>query len=215
MRAKNNGFNFLHGTAINLKEKGVSKPPRAVPGCCRCLPGPNRGAGVGDVALAPLRVPMGSGRAGCWCELGTGTGIPCASLCWGDGATGSGCATRVHPHTPSSAPTWPGTGHFPSLVPPVCPHALGRGRRANSCRVSKGMEKRRNGRRAAFSWHMPDPGSGAMSCTPCGKALVHRGSGVTAALGSLLCRYPGCGASSIPSSRSIPSSKHHRRLRHC
>lgn len=27
MRAKNNGFNFLHGTAINLKEKGVSKPP--------------------------------------------------------------------------------------------------------------------------------------------------------------------------------------------
>lgn len=211
MRAKNNGFNFLHGTAINLKEKGVSKPPRAVPGCCRCLPGPNRGAGVGVVAFAPLWVPMGSGRAGCWCEFGTSTGTPCASLCRGDGATRSGCATRVHPHTPSSAP------RIPSLVTPrVCVHALGRGRRANSCRVSKGMEKSRNGRRAAFSWHMPDPGSGAMSLHPA-TLPVARGAKrqFTAAPGSPLCRYPGRGASFIPLSHSISGSKHHRQLRHC
>ena len=70
MRAKNNGFNFLHGTAINLKEKEVSKPPGqlqaallapVVRGKGRVPPlpplGPNPSAGVGDAALAPLRVP--------------------------------------------------------------------------------------------------------------------------------------------------------------
>ena len=74
MRAKNNGFNFLHGTAINLKEKGVSKPPgqlQAAPlapalrgeGRVPLLPpSPDHRAGVGDMALAPALGATGLSR---------------------------------------------------------------------------------------------------------------------------------------------------------
>lgn len=58
MRAKNNGFNFLRGTAINLKEKGVSKPPGSSrrirrPQHCGLRAGPAAALpGLGDATLA-------------------------------------------------------------------------------------------------------------------------------------------------------------------
>lgn len=87
MRAKNNGFNFLHGTAINLKEKGVSKPPgssRRIRRPQHCGVGAAPAAalpGVGDTTLAEGLPPAQASRVlpvpGGWCPWMCNT---CASM---------------------------------------------------------------------------------------------------------------------------------------
>lgn len=78
MRAKNNGFNFLPGTAINLKEKGVSEPPRQLQAAPapwgegrspHCPPGLDLGLG-----WATQRLPC-SGCQRAAAELGAGAGV--------------------------------------------------------------------------------------------------------------------------------------------
>lgn len=167
MRAKNNGFNFLRGTAINLKEKGwgvwggvqiswAAPDSAAGPRPARCqgwaLPRPqNRCWGEaerGRPAVARLAPGLISWwRWKCRCRASAGTrgahrGSPPSG--W---VRGSRVPPRARCAAPSPSPLLDplGTGAFPRpcCVPPpgLCPHAGrgGQGGEANSCFVSEGM----------------------------------------------------------------------------
>lgn len=75
---------------------------------------------------------------------------------------------------------------------------MGRGRRANSCLVSKGMEKVEMAAKAAFSpRRMPDAGSGATSILTAtfpmahtGKAPAHRGTALHPSTGARDTEHP-------------------------
>lgn len=146
-------------------------------------------------------------------------GIPCASLCRGDGATGTGCATCVHPCTPSSAPAltaqeW-GISQLcrppPGSIPMRWAGGKGRGRRANSCLVSKGMEKVKMAAKlpsppahAGSRQRRKDPPYSHAPHGTCGQSSGSpwcSGSGVSP---GPLCQCRGHGASLIPPSCSVP-----------
>jgi len=212
MRAKNNGFNFLPGTAINLQEKGVSKPPRRLQ-AARLAPALR---GEGRVwPLPPGARPQGwGGRRSPGPAPGAGTGVSSAQA-WASRARPRAgamaqrlwaCNTCASTHTglcPGTSPlAAPGTGHFPPLAP--SPRGGREERGANSPPGFQGDGRSRNGCEAA----LPPARAGsrqqrhepACSRAPHGTRGQSAGS---AAAGSAL--EPSARGAERPSSRHIPA----------
>lgn len=181
-------------------------------------PGPDPRAGVGDAAIAQLRVPDSEPGASTGVSSAQGRAsrvLPCAGAMVQPGpGVRHLCIHTHHPLPWHIAPRLPGNRAFPQPCPPgFVPMQRaggeGRGTRANSCLVSKGMEKVEMAAKLPF----PPPGACWIPATSlltatlptahAGKALARQRSGSGVSPGPL-CRRPGHGASLIPLSCSSP-----------
>lgn len=181
-------------------------------------PGPDPRAGVGDTAIARLWVLASEPGAGTGVSSAQGRAsrvLPCAGAMVQPGpGVRHVCIHAHHPLPPHIAPHLPGNGAFPQPCPPGSvpmrwAGGEGRGTRANSCFVSKGMEKVEMAAKLPF----PPPGAcwipatslltATLPTAQAGEAPARQRSGSGVSPGPL-CQRPGHGASLTPLSCSIP-----------